>query len=251
MRTMSSGADLAPLQDVGQRVAGVGAGRRDQRIDVRPVLRPDVAEQVRRDRAVRRHRRRRTSRAASSARRRAAAGRAAAPAPTADRAPSVNSSGGMSYFARHIAPVSAKPELLRALVRQLDEARVVLPHRRRDGVPAFPDLAQLALVARRRHDLRDVVDVQAASGLRRIRAPLALAVDADACARRCWVSSSASFGIGRRGHHQRQLQQIELPALVGGHLDPVEPRRLLGEPGDRVDYSWLARASSASVSSVM
>ena len=71
--TMSIGRRLALLQDVGQRVARVGVGRRDERIDVRPVLRPDVAEQVRRNRARRRHDVAVLLRAASSARRRAAA----------------------------------------------------------------------------------------------------------------------------------------------------------------------------------
>jgi hypothetical protein len=42
-----NGAGLARLQNVGQRVAGVGAAGGDEIEDVAPVLRPDVAEQVR------------------------------------------------------------------------------------------------------------------------------------------------------------------------------------------------------------
>jgi hypothetical protein len=41
--------------------------------------------------------------------------------------------------------------------------------------------------------------------------------------------------LGRRHHHERQLQQIELAALLGRHLHVVEGRRLLGEPRDRFD----------------
>ena len=43
---------LPVLEDVRERITGIGVGRLHERIDVRPVLRPDVAEQMRRNRAV-------------------------------------------------------------------------------------------------------------------------------------------------------------------------------------------------------
>ena len=85
-------------------------------------------------------------------------------------------------------------QLLRALVRQLDEARVVLPHRRRDRVPAFPDLAQPLLVARGRHDLGDVVDVQAVFGLLPVRCTTCPCRRSPRACAMIVVSSSASFG---------------------------------------------------------
>ena len=88
--------------------------------------------------------------------------------------------------------------------------------------------------------------------LRRVGAPLALAVRRLACRDTIFVSSSASFGSAGVAITSDELQQVELAALVGRHLDLVEPRRLLREPRDGVDAAaWFARASSASVSSVM
>ena len=121
---------------------------------------------------------------------------AAGAAPRDDPAPCANASGGMSYLLRHIAPVSAKPSVARALVRQLDEPRVVLPHRNRDGVPAFPDLLQALRIAALREDLRDRLDVEAILALRPARTILAAAVHAFHRPPRSRVSSSASFGSG-------------------------------------------------------
>ena len=65
--------DLPALQDLGQVEARIGVGRRDQRVDVLPGLRPHVAEQVRGNRARSpAPRYPRTSRAGGCARRRAA-----------------------------------------------------------------------------------------------------------------------------------------------------------------------------------
>ena len=138
------------------------------------------------------------------------------------------------FRAPHAAGVG-KAQFSRALVRQLDEALVVAPHRHRDGVPALPDAAQFGLAARVRHDAGDVVDVETPLRFRRLRTELAFAVGRPHPRR----DSGQLFGfsrVGRRGHHQRELQQLQLPALVGWHLDMVEARALLREPRDRVDH---------------
>ena len=136
----------------------------------------------------------------------------------------------------------AEAELARALVRQLDESRVILPHRRGDRVPAFPDLEQPLGVAHLRHHLGDVVDVQAGIGVSRVGAPLALAVGA-VHPRHDGRQLFGLLGIGGRGHDERRLQDGQLPALVGGQFELVEARRLFHVAGDRVDVPLVgARA---------
>ena len=120
-----------------------------------------------------------------------------------------------------------KSQLARALVGELDETSVVLLHDRRDGVPAFPHLAELLFVSRRRHDLRDLVDVEAGRRLRLV-APLAFAVGR-LQPRHDRRQLFGFLRIGRRGHDERELEEVELAALVGRNLDFVEPGRLLGE----------------------
>ena len=247
---MSSARHLAPLQDVGQREAGVGVGRRDQRVDVRPVLRPDVAEQVRRNRPVRRH-----DVAVLLAQLHPHVGvqlQVERPHLIPQPIELLRELVGRHVVLRapHRAGVG-EAELLRALVRQLDEARVVLAHRRRDRVPAFPRRAQLVLVARRRHDLRDVVDVQAGLGLRRVGAPLALAVRR--LEPRHDLRQLLGFlRIGRRRHHQRRPSAGS--AAGAGRRAPRRLSNRVASLAKRATASmaaWFARASSASVSSVM
>ncbi len=142
-------------------------------------------------------------------------------------------SAGMSYFDAPHRPGIREAELLRALVRELGEARVVLLHRRRNRVPAFPLAAQLGCVPRRGEHARDLVDVVARVGLGRVGTPLALAVHA-AHLRDELGQLLGLLGIGRRGEDERDLQEIELPPLLGGQLDLVELGRLLGELRGRV-----------------
>ena len=85
-------------------------------------------------------------------------------------------------------------ELARALVRQLDEPRVVLPHRRRDRVPALPT------TSRSRFSSRDVAITfvtssmfRHVSGLSGFSHHLPLPYVASSLAT-IFVSSSASFG---------------------------------------------------------
>ena len=80
------------------------------------------------------------------------------------------------------------------------------------------------------------------SGSARVGAPLALAVGA-VHPRHDGRQLFGLLRIGGRGHDERRLQHVQLPALVGGQLELVEPRRLLHEAGDRVDVPLVgARA---------
>src|SRR5205807_4197056 len=89
----------------------------------------------------------------------------------------------LELFRRHVvarAPEVARvgeADLARSLVGQLDEARVVLPHRPRDGVPADPGVEQRARIAALAHQDAQLLQVPAA-GLALRAAPFALAVDA-------------------------------------------------------------------------
>ena len=158
----------------------------------------------------------------------------------------------MSYFARHIAPVSAKPSSFAPLFDSSTKRCVVLPHRRRDRVPALP--TPRAAPSRRRgvgQDPRDLVDVLAGVRLRRVGAPLALAV------RRLEPRHDLRqlvglLRIGRRRQHERDLQQVQLAPLVGRHLHRVELHRLLARTSRRRRWPPGSRARRcASVSSVM
>ena len=223
---------VALFQDVGQRVAGISVGRRDQRIDVRPVLRPDVAEQMRRNRA---------------------AGRNEVAVFLAQLQPHVRVQLQVERphlvpesielvgerVGRHVVPAAphragiGEAQLLRALVRQFNEALVVLAHRRRNRVPAFPGGADRGFVARRRDDPRNLVDVPTGVRLARVRAPLALAVGG--LEPRHDLRELVGFlRIRRRGQHQRDLQQVQLTALRRGQLHLVVLRRLLGKASARV-----------------
>ena len=213
-----------------QVVAGVGALRRDERVDVVPVLRPHVAEQVRGDRPVRRDRV-----AVLLAQLRAHVGVQRdverlhlLPQPV---------ELGRELLGRHVvlrAPHRARvgeAELSRALVGELDEAGVARLDRRRDRVPAGPDVQQLLRVPRRGHDLRDVLEVEA---LALGRAVLALAVHA--LHRRAEARQLRRLGrIVGRGHGQRELQEPELARRLRVDLHAVEAGGLLGVPHARGD----------------
>ena len=144
-----------------------------------------------------------------------------------------------------------KSQLLGALVRQLHEPLIVVAHRRRDGVPALPDFAQPLGVAVFRHDLGDLLRCPGTRlfgpsfGDRGHHLPRPYAPSMRAA---IVVSSVASFVIARRGHHQRQPQQIQLTPLVGWQRELVEPRRLFRELRDGFDVVLVGRALSASVS---
>ena len=189
---------------------GSALRRRHQRIDVRPVLRPDVAEQVRRNRAVRRH-----DVAVLLVQLQPHVGvqlEVQRPHLIPQPIELLGELVGRHVVLRppHRAGVG-EPQLLRALVRQLDEALVVLAHRRPDRVPALPRRAQRLFIAGNREDARHVVDVLARLGLRRVGAPLALAV------RRLQPRHDLRelvgfFRIRRRREDERRLQRSSAAA---------------------------------------
>ena len=83
VRTMARASIFCARSRSVRSVAAVLAGRRHELVDVAPLLRPRVAEQVRGNRPVRRHHRvRRSARRGGGARRRAATRRTASPAAT-------------------------------------------------------------------------------------------------------------------------------------------------------------------------
>jgi hypothetical protein len=123
-------------------------------------------------------------------------------------------------------PGVREAKLLGALVRQLDEPHVVLPHGRGNRMPPFPLAAELRLVPRVRQDTRHVVNVVTGLRLRRVTTPLAFSVRPPEP--RCNRGQLLRFpGIGRRGEDERHFQHVELTSLVGRHLHPIEFRRLL------------------------
>ena len=137
------------------------------------------------------------------------------------------------FRAPHRARIG-KSQLLGALVRQLDEANVVVLDGRRDAVPSFPDTPQLRLVARCRHDAGDVVDVQTALRLRRVWTPLAPPVRGPHAGGN--LGQLLGFRrIGRGGHDESHLQEVELTPLIGRHLDLVEAGRFFRKPRGRFD----------------
>ena len=154
--------DLLRLEQRGQVVAGAAAaGRRDQRVDVSPLLGPDVPEQVGGDGAV------------GGDLVRAVGLRQLRPhvgverfVERADLAPEAVQLRG-ECVRRHVVrrpPHRAEVgevQIARSLVGQLDQARVLRAHGRRDGVPARPHVQQLVVVAALGHDPGDCADVEA------------------------------------------------------------------------------------------
>ena len=114
----------------------------------------------------------------------------------------------------------------RALIGKLDEAHKILAHGPGNLVPARPGIAQFLGVAARGHQTRQVLDVQALvfAG----RAPLSFAVSAFH-ARGNLGDLRTLAGIGRSGKHQGNFQEQHLARQVGGQLQAVEARGLLGE----------------------
>ena len=106
-------------------------------------------------------------------------------------------------------------------------------------MPPLPFASQLGLAPRRRHHLRHVVDVVAGVGARSVRAPLSLAVGG-AHPRDELGQLLRAFRIGRGRKHERDLQEIQLPAQVRREIDLVEPNRFLRELRRRVGQSLRA-----------
>jgi hypothetical protein len=96
-------------------------------------------------------------------------------------------------------------------------------------VPAFPHLAQFLFNAGRAHDVGDLVDVETVRGLLVAffwTTPLPFAVRGIEV-RRDPGKLLAFFRIRRRGHDQRNFQQIQLAAQIRCCLDLVELHGIL------------------------
>ncbi len=158
---------------------------------------------------------RRTGPAASRAHTRAATDTVAAAGPTGDRARCEKASGRHVVLRPPHRAGVGKPQLSCTLVRQLDESRVALLHRRRDRMPAFPHLAKPRRVSIVREDLGDLFDVETC--LTRfpvwqyLPRPYVLSIVGDQLR-----ELRASFSIGGSGHRQRVLEDRQLPTLVHG-----------------------------------
>src|SRR5262249_57802109 len=116
-------------------------------------------------------------------------------------------------------------ELSRALVGERDETGEVLSHRRRDPMPALPDVEKLLGVAARREDLGDLLQIQAVLPPR--RTVLALAVDAFEAGGDAG-DPRALLGIrGRRGGGTGLLNAQSACGVFGEVCSLQTPRALL------------------------
>ena len=223
--------DAPGAQDRRQVHRARASRRRHVVVQVRPVLRPDVAEQMRGDRTVGRD-----HIAVALAQPGADVGvqrEVQRPQLLPQPIELLRERVGRHVVLRapHRAGVG-ESQLAGALVGQLDEPRVALLHRRRDRVPALPHLAQARRVAVLGEDLGDLLDVQA--GVARLAAGAVLAAAVHAVHRRHELRQFGGlFRIGRRRHREDVLEHRQLAPLVRGQLDAVELRRALREAGSR------------------
>ena len=152
---------VALLEQRGEVVAGVGVGGRDQRVDVVPVLRPHVAQQVGGDGAGGGH-----GIAVLFAQARADVG-VQREVERPDLFPEAVEFLG-EIVGRHVvlgAPHGAvvlEAELARALVGEFDVADEILADGSGDGVPAGPGILQLLGVAALGQDLAELFEILAA-----------------------------------------------------------------------------------------
>ncbi len=224
--------ELARLQDFRERVAGIGGLRGHEIVDVRPVLRPDVAEEMRRQRPVGRDR-------------------------VAIFLAQLHADVGVQreiqrphllpepvhlfreLIGRHVvfaAPHRAgvgEAQLLCADIRQLGKPRVVALHRRSDRVPPVPDFEETLRIPGRGHDFGDLLDVQALLRLGAGGAPLPFAV----IGAELGGKLRQLFGrlrISRRRQLECELEERELAPEFRRYFHTVEPRRLLRVSRDGV-----------------
>ncbi len=214
------------FQNLRQVVARIGIRRRHQRINIRPILRPHISQQMRGNRAVRAEHARpiffHQLRAHVGVQRNVQRAHLF-PQPVHLRAE--NAGRHIVIRAPHRAHVG-EAHFARAFVRQLHHARVALAHRRRDGVPADPCALQLDRIAAGGHNIFQVVQREAFP-LRAIRAPFPLAVVA--LQRRIDLRKlRAFFGIARRGDVHGKLDELQLARYVRRQIERLEAPRLCG-----------------------
>ncbi len=202
---------LQRIVALAQRAVDVEAAgvlvRLGQVVNVAPVLRPHIAEQVGRDQAVLRHQvavllvQARTHEAVQLFVQRL------------HLRPQAFGLAG-ELLRRHV--VAGAPQLAgvpvaqlhRALIHQLRQPGVILLHRLAHAVPAGPGLGQGPGVARVVDDLLQLIEIEAVVAALARRAPLAgavLAVEPGRQARQF----AALVGIARRRHRVGNLQQLD------------------------------------------
>ncbi len=213
--------DLVGLKQRGDVDARRHPGGRHQIVDVLPILRPEVPQEVRRDQPARCHHARAVL--LDQARpdigvKLEIEGLELLPQP-------VHFPGeGVGRHVVLLAPQRAdvgEAEVPRPPVRQGDKPRVAVPHPHRDGVPAAPHLRQFPWIAARRQDPLDIRDLEA--GLRGAAvAPFAVV---GVHAARDAAQFGGFSGVSRRGGDERPLQQQELASqLRGERYGIIAPR---------------------------
>ncbi len=226
------------FQDLRQVEAGVGVRGRNQRVNVLPTLRPHVAEQVRRDRAIGGDHARSVlfAQLASDVGVKGQVERA-------NLAPELVELLGESV-GRHVilgAPHRSRvgeAQLARALIGQRDVALERLAQGRRDGVPAHPALAQLFHVAAVRHRLGEVFEVIA------LRAGAVFALSISAFHAGDDARELLTFlRVGGRRHGERKPEELHLAGEVVGQCKTVESLRLLHQIDRRVDRPLIGLGS--------
>ena len=173
-----SHARRIPLLRLEERIRRLEAGGRvgpeDIGVDLVPLLRPHVAEELRGDRLAGGHLVLAVAPCEPGAR--------IAVQPVVERLHLLPQPLrlGVELLGRHViagAPHDSQvleAELARALVRKPHELAVLLAHAGADGVPALPGVGELGVVAAPGEDLRELVEIHAGTGP--VRTVLALAV---------------------------------------------------------------------------
>ena len=221
------GIELLRLQALREVEAGIRIRRRDQGLDVGPLLGPHVAEQVRRDRTVRGH----------------DVGTVLLPQPGANVGvkrevershlpPQTVQLGGERIWIHVVlgTPHGAEvrvAKLAGALVGQLDVAHEVGLELREGRPPPLPDIEELLGVAAARHGAAEIGEREAL--LARFPGGAPLAATVVALHPGCDLAQlPALIRVFRGGQHDRSLEDLDLPPKLGGQLDVVEAAGGLG-----------------------
>ena len=230
--------DAVRAEQRGEVHAGRGRRRRDHVVNIAPLLRPDIAEQMGGDHTAAAHelgitvgQTRAYVRVQLEIKR-----LELLPEPVDFLHERVG---------RHVVPRAphhadvGKAESLRARVREGHEARVAVPHAGRDAVPSLPRVEQLGRIAARRQDVLDVGDLEAV-----VRG---LAVGTAAVVGLHTGRDSGELGrlagVGRRRRGEGQLQQQELAPQITGQAQSLVATRLHSEVArsDRVGFLGFGR----------
>ncbi len=230
---------LRLFEDLRQVVSGIRAGRRDERVDVPPFLRPHVAEEMRGDRPARRD-----AVAVLLAQLRAHVGveRDVERLHLLPEAVQLRREGVRRHVvlrAPHRAGVG-EAQLPGALVRERDVRDEVLSHGTRDGMPSRPGVEELVVVATRS---RGPSRARRGRGTPLSRPPPSGSTfpcrtvpSIDETMR---VSCSLSFGSAGVASVRPFFRSLILRASVSRQRDLVEPHGLLRQLDGRVDRALV------------